>query len=162
MEVPACRLEDVRSTPRTESSRRRECKGCRGPYRTLICVLRRPNKTEDPEAFFSSKMYTDKLLQYLDERDPSKPWMGYYAFTAVSCLLGIDMWCQRLMPSHSPIGHVSRRRHFETSQLAQSFDYRWCPSDFSVLPQIHRRICRRPRCSSTATLAADERARPDS
>ncbi|ETS85091.1 hypothetical protein PFICI_03116 [Pestalotiopsis fici W106-1] len=44
-----------------------------------------PNKTEDPEGFYSTDRYTDQLLQYLDDRSPddnSKPFFAFLPYTA--------------------------------------------------------------------------------
>ncbi|KAJ5909618.1 hypothetical protein N7504_004261 [Penicillium tannophilum] len=44
-----------------------------------------PNTTEDPEGFYSSDSYTDRLIQYLDTRseaDESKPFFAFLPYTA--------------------------------------------------------------------------------
>ena len=44
-----------------------------------------PNKTQDPEGFYSSKTYAETMVRYLKERDPedaAKPFFGYLAFSA--------------------------------------------------------------------------------
>ncbi|KAK9414081.1 putative Sulfatase N-terminal domain-containing protein [Seiridium unicorne] len=44
-----------------------------------------PNKTEDPEGFYSTDHYTGRLLQYLDGRsndDKSKPFFAFLPYTA--------------------------------------------------------------------------------
>ncbi|KAL3476666.1 alkaline-phosphatase-like protein [Aspergillus californicus] len=44
-----------------------------------------PNKTEDPEGFYSTDYYTNRLIQYLDERnedDRSKPFFSFLPYTA--------------------------------------------------------------------------------
>lgn len=46
---------------------------------------RPPNTTEDPEGFYSSDSYTDRLIQYLDTRseaDESKPFFAFLPYTA--------------------------------------------------------------------------------
>ena len=41
------------------------------------------NKTNDPASgAYSSDLYTDKLLQYIDERPRDKPFFAYHAFSA--------------------------------------------------------------------------------
>ncbi|KAJ5712734.1 hypothetical protein N7493_009202 [Penicillium malachiteum] len=44
-----------------------------------------PNKTEDPEGFYSSDTYTDRLIEYLQDRsetDQSKPFFAFLPYTA--------------------------------------------------------------------------------
>ncbi|KAI1359356.1 alkaline phosphatase-like protein [Xylaria arbuscula] len=44
-----------------------------------------PNKTEDPKGFYSTDSYTDKLLEFFDNRsetDKSKPFFAFLPFTA--------------------------------------------------------------------------------
>lgn len=44
-----------------------------------------PNKTEDPNGFYSSDTYTNRLIDYLKERtdeEKSKPFFSFLPFTA--------------------------------------------------------------------------------
>ncbi|KAL4790588.1 alkaline-phosphatase-like protein [Aspergillus venezuelensis] len=44
-----------------------------------------PNKTEDPEGFYSTDYYTDRLIKYLDNRtddEKSKPFFSFLPYTA--------------------------------------------------------------------------------
>ncbi|MEM8917474.1 MAG: arylsulfatase [Pseudomonadota bacterium] len=51
---------------------------------------------ELPEDFYSSISYTDKLLEYLDDREEAKPFFGYLAFTAPHDPLQVpDEWMDK-------------------------------------------------------------------
>jgi arylsulfatase A-like enzyme len=57
----------------------------------------RPISIEDlPEDFYSTRAYTDKILEYLDEHDDSAPWFGYVTYTAPHWPLQVpDNWLDR-------------------------------------------------------------------
>lgn len=51
----------------------------------LSFATRPPNKTEDPEGFYSTDAYTKRMIEYLDERteeEKSKPFFAYLPYTA--------------------------------------------------------------------------------
>lgn len=44
-----------------------------------------PNKTENPEGFYSSKTYTDKFIEYMEGRtedEKKKPFFSYLPYSA--------------------------------------------------------------------------------
>lgn len=57
-------------------------------FHSQTLTLRRsePNTTSDPkQGAYSSDLYTDKLIQFLDDRtaeEAAKPFFAYYAFSA--------------------------------------------------------------------------------
>jgi arylsulfatase len=49
-----------------------------------------------PKGFYSSKFYTDKIMEYIDGRDPGKPFFAYLSFTAPhDPLHAPDEWIDR-------------------------------------------------------------------
>ncbi|KAM5341303.1 hypothetical protein ACJ41O_014334 [Fusarium nematophilum] len=49
-----------------------------------------PNKTEDPDGFYSTDYYTNRLIEYLQDRsedDKSKPFFAFVPYTAPHCPL---------------------------------------------------------------------------
>lgn len=51
---------------------------------------------ELPEDFYSTRAYTDKMLEYLQAHDGSAPWFGYLAYTAPHWPLQVpDAWLDR-------------------------------------------------------------------
>jgi arylsulfatase A-like enzyme len=43
------------------------------------------NKTDDPEGFYSTRHYTKRMIQFLEDRsetDKKKPFFGYLTYTA--------------------------------------------------------------------------------
>lgn len=48
-------------------------------------VASEPNRNEDPDGFYSSDQYADKMIQYLSQRtaeEKEKPFFGYLAYSA--------------------------------------------------------------------------------
>jgi arylsulfatase len=53
-------------------------------------------RTHTPDDFYSSTFYVDKIIDYLETRDSSKPFFGYVAFTAVHDPLHVpDEWIDK-------------------------------------------------------------------
>ena len=53
-------------------------------------------RTHVPQGFYSTEFYTDKIMEYLDERDPEKPFFAYLAYTAVHDPLQVpDEWLDK-------------------------------------------------------------------
>lgn len=55
-----------------------------GPFETPITFYTRNDKRIDelPEDFYSTKAFTDEMIQYITEQQDNKPFFGYLAFTA--------------------------------------------------------------------------------
>jgi hypothetical protein len=52
---------------------------------TVALLFREPNKTEDPDGFYSTDYYTDRLIQYFEARsedDRSQPFFAFLPYTA--------------------------------------------------------------------------------
>jgi hypothetical protein len=52
---------------------------------TMAFVMRAPNKTEDPDGFYSTDYYTNRLIQFFkarSEEDKSKPFFAFLPYTA--------------------------------------------------------------------------------
>ena len=52
-----------------------------GPYAKAV-YLEDGERVELPTDFYSSRSYVDKMIDYLDSRDPNQPFFSYLAFTA--------------------------------------------------------------------------------
>ncbi len=53
-------------------------------------------RTHTPDDFYSSTFYVDKMIDYLETRDNSKPFFGYVSFTAVHDPLHVpDEWIDK-------------------------------------------------------------------
>ena len=64
---------------------------------------------ELPDDFYSSIHYTDKLLEYLDDREPGQPFFAYLAYTAPHDPLQVpDQWLDRYAGAYD-MGPVALR-----------------------------------------------------
>lgn len=52
------------------------------PFKKKSTYLEDGKPATLPENFYSSPFYTEKMSQYIDERDPTKPFLSYLAYTA--------------------------------------------------------------------------------
>lgn len=87
-----------------------------GTFRPVSVVpyYENANKVEKlPEGFFSSKFYTDRIIDYINSNDDEQPFMAYLSFTAAHWpLQAPDDWLDRYANDYEEGWHAVRESRF--------------------------------------------------
>lgn len=90
-----------------------------------LSVTEPPEYLEDgepvelPADFYSSISYTDKMLEYLDERDPDEPFLAYLAYTAPHDPLQVpDDWLDQYDGAYDSGPTATRDARFERQKAS--------------------------------------------
>ncbi len=87
-----------------------------GTFRPVSVVpyYENENKVEKlPDGFFSSKFYTDRIIDYINSKDDEQPFMAYLSFTAAHWpLQAPDDWLDRYADYYEEGWHAVRESRF--------------------------------------------------
>lgn len=104
----------------------------------MICANYTPIYRENgirvhvPKGFYSTEFYTDKIMEYIDGREPEKPFFAYLSFTAPHDPLHVpDQWIDKYKGRYDE-GYAAIRKE----RLNRFKELGYIPPDAEPFPQL--------------------------